>query len=98
VTGTLAEQQLYSDTGEHTIFQQAVVAEKLLHGEGNLLDVRFQREVFGECRRTLEITLWSMTGTRSCDLGEGYLKVGFGGAHTESNHRLMYTSAWASPQ
>src|SRR5712692_3925554 len=28
----------------------------------------------------------------------GYLKLGFGGAHTESNQRLMYTSAWASPQ
>jgi hypothetical protein len=27
-----------------------------------------------------------------------YLKVGFGGTHTESNQRLMYTSAWASPQ
>jgi hypothetical protein len=27
-----------------------------------------------------------------------YLKFGFGGAHTESNQRLMYTSAWASPQ
>ena len=27
-----------------------------------------------------------------------YLKLGLGGAHTESNQRLMYTSAWASPQ
>lgn len=27
-----------------------------------------------------------------------YLKVGLGGAHTESNQRLMYISAWASPQ
>ena len=27
-----------------------------------------------------------------------YLKFGFGGVHTESNQRLMYTSAWASPQ
>jgi hypothetical protein len=29
---------------------------------------------------------------------EGRLKSGLGGEHTESNHRLMYTSAWASPQ
>ena len=27
-----------------------------------------------------------------------YLKLGFGGVHMESNQRLMYTSAWASPQ
>jgi len=27
-----------------------------------------------------------------------YLKLAFGGAHVESNQRLMYTSAWASPQ
>jgi hypothetical protein len=30
--------------------------------------------------------------------GEGRLKLGLGGEQTESNHRLMYTSAWASPQ
>jgi hypothetical protein len=29
---------------------------------------------------------------------KSYLKLGFGGEHTESNQRLMYTSAWASPQ
>lgn len=26
------------------------------------------------------------------------MKSGLGGAQMESNHRLMYTSAWASPQ
>jgi hypothetical protein len=26
------------------------------------------------------------------------VKSGFGGEHMESNHRLMYTCAWASPQ
>jgi hypothetical protein len=30
--------------------------------------------------------------------GEGRLKSGLGGEQTESNQRLMYTSAWASPQ
>jgi len=29
---------------------------------------------------------------------EDLVKSGFGGEHTESNHRLMYTCAWASPQ
>jgi len=27
-----------------------------------------------------------------------FVKSGFAGVHTESNHRLMYTWAWASPQ
>lgn len=30
--------------------------------------------------------------------GEGELKSGLGGEQIESNHRLMYTSEWASPQ
>lgn len=35
-----------------------------------------------------------------CDhfAGDARLKSGFGGVHTESNQRLIYTSAWASPQ
>jgi hypothetical protein len=28
----------------------------------------------------------------------GALKTGFDGPHTDSNHRLIYTWAWASPQ
>lgn len=29
---------------------------------------------------------------------EGSVKSALGGEHTESNHRLIYTPAWASPQ
>lgn len=32
------------------------------------------------------------------ETARNYLKVGFGGAHAASNQRLMYISAWASPQ
>jgi hypothetical protein len=35
------------------------------------------------------ITFWCLRGMAVAR----YLKLGFGGAHTESNQRLMYTSA-----
>jgi hypothetical protein len=39
-------------------------------------------------------------GARGIELtaARRYVKLGFGGVHTDSNQRLMYTSAWASPQ
>jgi hypothetical protein len=31
--------------------------------------------------------------TNRSTIGERYMKLGFGGVHTDSNQRLMYTSA-----
>jgi hypothetical protein len=47
-------------------------------------------------------TLLYKAGKRVCFLAqaldEGRLKSGLGGLHIDSNHRLMYTWEWASPQ
>jgi hypothetical protein len=46
---------------------------------------------------TFRVSIWTKTDSEPGP-GTDYLKLGFGGEHTESNQRLMYTSAWASPQ
>jgi hypothetical protein len=48
--------------------------------------------------RLAAVRVKSREPTTSLYRARRYMKLGFGGAHTESNQRLMYTSAWASPQ
>jgi uncharacterized protein YdbL (DUF1318 family) len=52
-----------------------------------------------EVRSAVTLIAMELTGRNAREAGavgnrlSGYLKAGFGGAHTESNQRLMYTSA-----
>jgi hypothetical protein len=57
--------------------------------------------ILGNERRVARATLGPGPENRQAGLygaGDARPKFGFGGVHTESNQRLMYTSAWASPQ
>src|SRR4029077_4552505 len=98
VTGTLAEQHCIPILMNRRFFGQQSQRKPASWPERSSRGA-FPDEVSGRSvSPTSELCSAQGQERGAHDLGERYLKVGFGGAHTESNQRLMYTSAWASPQ